>query len=283
MSAGRFFVAPEVLADPDRVALPAAVAFQARAVLRLRAGNILTLLDGSGAAYTLELSEVEREQVRGRVIARDQVATEPRYQITLYQGLLKAAKFEWIVQKGTEIGVGAFVPVRCTRSIAGAEEVSATKLARWRAIATEAAEQSDRGHVPAVREPVAFAAALAALPAAAVALLAAPPPVPIPIEDGEGEIRRGADRNVHRQCAMNRAHTVMSADGRSSIAAALAEARDGAIHLFVGPEGGFAPKEVARAQAQGVRLVTLGPRILRAETAALVAATLALAALGEME
>ncbi len=268
MSAGRFFVAPAVLAEPERVLLPPAIANQARNVLRLRAGDTLTLLDGTGMAYTLALTEVGRDQVQGRIAARTLVASEPRRQVSLYQGLLKAAKFEWIIQKGTEIGLSTIVPVHCARSIVGADEVSAAKRARWRTIATEAAEQSDRGRVPEVREPVKFADALAALPPDAVALLA-----------HAGEVAHAGDVATGASLGLCGKHI---APARNRNPFGLEVVHDATVHLFIGPEGGFAPEEVALAQEHGVRLVTLGPRILRAETAALVAATLALAALGEL-
>jgi 16S rRNA (uracil1498-N3)-methyltransferase len=257
MSAGRFFVAPTVLGDPARVVLPLGAANQVRAVLRLRAGDRVTLLDGTGMAYTLELAEVSRERVVGRVVAQAMVTTEPRVPVILYQGLLKAAKFEWIVQKGTEIGLSAIVPVQCRRSVVGADAVSAAKLARWRAIAAEAAEQSDRGRVPAVRDPV------------ALGWSAHPTPQPPLHRSGEEEISI---------LAYEAGDDML----RQTIRDALAGTTPTAIHLYIGPEGGFAPEEVAMALAHGVRIVTLGPRILRAETAALVAATLALDAVGEI-
>ena len=248
MSAGRFFVPPAVLTNPEQVILPPTIASQVRAVLRMEPGDTLTLLDGTGEAAHVELTAVGREAVTGRVTAWLPVTTEPRTRLVLCVGLLKATKFEWIVQKGTEIGVSAFVPMRCARSVA--EDVSAAKLARWRTIATEAAEQSDRGCVPDLPPPLAFADALANIAPHATALLA----------------------------YENLAHAPTAS---LSIAQALASSPK-TIHLFVGPEGGFTPDEVRQAQQGGVQLVTLGPRILRAETAAIVAATLTLAAMGEM-
>ena len=248
MSAGRFFVPPAVLANPAQVILPPAIASQVRSVLRMQPGATLTLLDGTGDAAMVELITVGREAVVGRVTARVPVTTEPRTRVILHVGLLKAAKFEWVVQKGTEIGISAFVPVRCTRSVV--EDVSAAKLARWRTIATEAAEQSDRGRVPELSSPLAFTDALTSIAPHATALLA--------YED-----------------------LAQAPTPSRSIAQALPTST-ATIHLFIGPEGGFTPDEVAHAQQHGVQLVTLGPRILRAETAAIVAATLALAAMGEM-
>ncbi len=248
MSAGRFFVAPEILADPARVELPVPVANQARSVLRLQAGDHVTLLDNTGMACDVELTHISSKQVIGRIIERVAISTEPRAQVILYQGLLKATKFEWIIQKATEIGLSAIVPVQCRRSIVGAGDVGAGKLVRWRAIATEAAEQSDRGRVPEVREPLVFAAALAGIPSDDVILLA-----------------YGGEAPITTRAAMALRPITTP------------------VHLFIGPEGGFAPEEVELARGQSARIVTLGPRILRAETAALVAATLVLDALGEMQ
>lgn len=274
MSAGRFFVAPAVLADHARVVLPPDVANQVRAVLRLRAGERVTLLDGMGMAYSVEVVEVSRDRVVGHVIAQAMVATEPHVQVSLYQGLLKAAKFEWIVQKGTEIGLSAIVPVQCQRSVVGADAVSAAKLARWRAIAAEAAEQSDRGRVPEVREPVRLE---------------------WPHPQGRDQSRPYTDvgRTFLSAQSVGASHgspdsiTLLAYEAgdeipRQTIRDALAGMHPATVHLYIGPEGGFDPEEVAQAQAHGVQIVTLGPRILRAETAALVAVTLALDALGEM-
>lgn len=252
MSAGRFFVPPAVVAQPERIILPPEIAAQVRSVLRLRPGDTVTLLDGTGSAYTVTLTELGRASVVGHMTARLPVETEPRTRITLYQGLLKAAKFEWVVQKGTEIGASAFVPLHSVRVVAGLEEVSPNKLTRWRAIATEAAEQADRGRVPDVHVPQGLAAALALLTPGDAALLA------------------WEEANAGDGPAL-------------TIARALhAVAPPASVHLFIGPEGGFTPEEAALARQYGAQVVTLGPRILRAETAALVALALALDALGEM-
>lgn len=253
MSAGRFFVPPAVVAQPELIILPPDIAAQVRSVLRLRPGDVITLLDGTGSAYTVTLTEIGRASVVGQVTAHKQVATEPHTRIILYQGLLKAAKFEWVVQKGTEIGASAFVPVQCARTVAGLEDVSQSKLARWRAIATEAAEQSERGRVPEVHVPQRLADAFALETSGAVRLLA-------------WEAAKTGDGH-----ATTIARALRTADPSAS------------VHLFIGPEGGFTPEEVAIARQHGVQIVTLGPRILRAETAALVALTLTLNALGEME
>lgn len=249
MSAGRFFVAPEVLATPEAVTIPPAIASQVRSVLRLRVDDTITLLDGTGNTYQVTITLIERDRMIGRVIGSEKVNTEPQTQLILYQALLKAAKFEWIVQKGTEIGIAEFIPVLSERSTSGLAEASATKLNRWRTIATEAAEQSDRGRVPYIHEPQSLHSALVAIPADEPALFA--------WEDAMGESTiRTALQHFNKQPQR--------------------------MHLFIGPEGGFSAQEADEARAAGARLVTLGPRILRAETAAIVATTLALDTLGEL-
>jgi 16S rRNA (uracil1498-N3)-methyltransferase len=249
MAAGRFILIDATLVDGAEIALPDDVAHQARDVLRLATGATLALLDGRGGQWPATLTTVSRAGVRARLGARESAAGEPRTRVVLYQGLLKAAKFEWVLQKGTELGVAAFVPLHTERAVTGAEDVGASKRARWLRILTEATEQCGRARVPDLAEPRTLADAARALPPGALAL--------IPWEREHATALRAA----------------LAATG----------AAPPAIHLFIGPEGGFAQSEVALARECGVRPVSLGPRILRAETAAIVAAALALAACGELD
>jgi 16S rRNA (uracil1498-N3)-methyltransferase len=159
--------------------------------------------------------------------------------------LLKAQKFEWVLQKGTELGIAGFVPVLSSRSIIGSvQDVRDAKLERWQRIIAEAAEQSGRAVLPSLAGPMAFKPACQAAAQQGLAL--------IPWEE----------ERVYR----------------------LRQALDASpkhISLLIGPEGGFAAEEVATAREAGVVPVTLGPRILRAETAGLAAATAILYALGD--
>jgi 16S rRNA (uracil1498-N3)-methyltransferase len=248
--AGRFVVPGELLAAGGEIALPGDVAHQARDVLRLAPGAALTLLDGVGGEWPATLLAVDRAGVTARLGARREGAGEARTRVVLYVGLLKGDKLEWALQKGTELGVAAFVPLRCERAVAGGDEPRAGKRGRWERIVAEATEQCGRAHVPEVAEPQTLARALGELPRGAVALVA------------------------------------WEEERATSLRAALVErwapGGDQSIALFIGPEGGFAAAEVALAVAHGAVPVTLGPRILRAETAALVAAALALEACGEL-
>ncbi len=153
MTLHRFFVDPGILAD-ERFALPPTIERQVRKVLRLIDGDRLVLLPGDGtqAVCRLDGSDCLIEE-------RGPVTSEPGHRLTIVQALLKGDALEEVVQHATEIGVAAFRLVVTERCVA--REISPRKLERLRAIAREAAEQSERGIVPAIKAPVSLAAALA--------------------------------------------------------------------------------------------------------------------------
>jgi 16S rRNA (uracil1498-N3)-methyltransferase len=243
----RFFVPPHSIKE-SRVALRGTIVHQIRDVLRMRPGDEIVLLDNSGFAHRVELVTIDRDAVRGRVIEKWKLETEPQARITLYQGLLKGQKFEWVLQKGTEIGVVAFVPMLTARCVVSTvNEVSDARVERWERIIVEAAEQAGRAVLPHLASAVLFAHSCEQAGRAGLALI-----------PWEGERSRG-----------------------------LREALQGVpkskeIGLFIGPEGGFTEEEIAMAQERGVMPVSLGPRILRAETAGLVAASAILYELGDL-
>ncbi|MEA2651342.1 MAG: rRNA (uracil1498-N3)-methyltransferase [Chloroflexota bacterium] len=150
----RFFVAPEAL-DGERFPLPASIERQVRSVLRLADGDRLVLLPGDGtqAVCRLDGNECVVEE-------RAEVASEPRHRLTIVQALLKGDALEEVVQHATEIGVAAFELVVTERCVA--RQISPRKLQRLRAIAREAAEQSERGIVPPVSGPAPLRDAFAA-------------------------------------------------------------------------------------------------------------------------
>jgi 16S rRNA (uracil1498-N3)-methyltransferase len=251
MPARRFFVEEMALREGAELVLPDAVAHQARDVLRLARGETLYLLDGVGGEYHAELITVERRQVTVRVGARMEGWTDPAVRVVLCQGMLKAAKFEWVLQKCTELGVAAFVPLHCERAVAAAEVATTAKWQRWGRIIAEAMEQCGGTRLPEIAKPRPLLQALADLPAGALALI-----------PWEGE------RTTTLRAAL--------------MAAWIANANLQEVRLFIGPEGGFASEEVLLAQRQGATPVTLGARILRAETAAVVAVALTLETLGTL-
>lgn len=205
-------------------------------VLRLRVGERIGVLDNLGWLYEVGLTAVHRRQVTGEIVGKTAVDTEPTTHITLYQSILKRDKFEWVLQKGSEIGISRFVPVITERSLA--QHVKDNKYDRWQRILTEAAEQAERGISPELAEACSFAQALAAAQTADLALIA---------WAREKEARL------------------------SALLAPLKQQPAPRIALFTGPEGGFSPAEIEQARQANVRPITLGRRILRTETAAMVA------------
>ena len=242
----RFFLPADWIAQ-STVIITGKLVHQMRNVLRLGAGDHITALDNSGWEYEVELRKVDSSKVEGRVISKSLAVAEPGTKITLYQALLKGSNFELVLQKCTEIGVSGFVPVICERCVAG--EPDSKRLSRWRSIIREAAEQSGRGKLPVLHDPLVFIEACKS--ASGMALL-----------PWEGERARGIG-DFLRSCHQARKIPEVS--------------------VFVGPEGGFSPHEVEFAQSCGIVPVSLGRRILRAETAGLVAAAITLYEFGEMD
>lgn len=215
---------------------------QLQRVLRLGAGDHVVALDGSGQEYVVRL-EPAGKAVRGLIESSRENQAEPRTPVTLYQGLIKGPKLEMILQKGTELGLVGFVPVVTARAVA--QEPGAAKQRRFEAIVREAAEQSERGRIPPLAAPEPYAAA----------------------------VRQASDKGMVVLCwedeTARHLRDVSPVPGRP-------------VALFTGPEGGFTPDEVALAVEAGAVIVTLGARILRAETAAIAASALLLARLGEV-
>ena len=245
----RFFVPPDRL-KKGVVEFTADQAHQLDAVLRARPGDHVTVLDNAGWVYNVELSVVSRD-ARGVVQSRRLAPGEPRMKVTLYPALLKSDKLEYVLQKCTEVGVTAFVPVLADRCTVGSS-ASENRRQRWERIIAEAAEQSERGRLPQL--------------------------FPVTLLGQAFEQARGLS------------FIAWERGERPSLRSVLAEKleevrgpRPFAVNLFVGPEGGFAEAEVEQARAYGLVPVSLGPRILRAETAAVVGATLILASSGDLE
>jgi 16S rRNA (uracil1498-N3)-methyltransferase len=255
MSAGRFVVASLPLAAKSELELPAEIAHQARDVLRLALGDSIRLLDGRGGEYPAEIVEVGRKRVVVRLGAREDIPPEPGPRVVLCQGMLKAAKFELVLQKCTELGVSEFVPLLSERAVAAADDLSEAKRRRWERILAEAVEQSGGSRLPVLAEPRPLMHALASLPPSGIALF--------PWEEAHDlSLRQALQAAIAERCGVLNMPEV---------------------RIFIGPEGGFSAGEARLAERTDARLVTLGPRILRAETAAIVASALALDALGEAE
>lgn len=246
----RFFVSPEVLAAGE-VLLAGTLARRIGRVLRLKPGDSVLLFDGSGLEYEVGLQDVGPREVWGRIVGKRPGRPEPRLRLILYQSLIKGERFDWVLEKGTELGVGTFVPLLCHRNVVRPPGERAGRIDRWRRVVVEAAEQCGRGVVPEVA-PV--AALEAALPAAAGLRL-------LPWE---------GERSLGLRGLLRQEFTETEGADRPSVS------------IFVGPEGGFTEQEVALARQAGVCTVSLGSRTLRSETAGIAAAAAILYELGEL-
>jgi 16S rRNA (uracil1498-N3)-methyltransferase len=263
----RFFIPRELLAPtadlsaptiaPLYIALPDKLAHQVRDVLHLGVGEQLLLLDNSGDEFLAAIAKSARTGVAAQVLERRRGQSESPVRVVLCQGLLKSARFEWILEKGTELGVSVFVPIHCRRSMAGLEEAGAARIQRWQRIIQEAAEQCGRALLPELLSIRPLKQALEAIPRGALAFM--------PWEEEHGNsLREGLEIWVSELKAQTH---VLKPEPIT-------------VMLFIGPEGGLMAEEVALAQRHGVQPVTLGPRILRAETAALAAVANVMYALG---
>lgn len=246
----RFFI-PLETPTADRLAITdPPLIHRMRDVLRLRPGDKVIVFDNSGWEYEVFLEQVEADRVLGQIQQRRLCRNEPRTQVTLYQAVLKGERFEWALQKGTEVGVSAFVPLLSERCIVqDAHQLSRRKLQRWEKIIQAAAEQSQRGRVPALQPLVLFAAACEQVHRNSGLAL-------IPWEEASTPLR-----------------TVLEETGPEN---------PFNVSIFIGPEGGFSEAEVQLARNYGLRPVRLGPRILRAETAGVVATALVLYHYGDL-
>jgi len=247
----RFFVSPDLLKETGAVvSLPKELAHQVRDVLRLAAGERLVLLDNSGDEVLASLDKSSQAGVTVQLVERQVGKSESPVRIILCQGLLKSARFEWILEKGTESGVAVFAPTLCRRSMAGLEDTGRARIQRWQRIIREGAEQSGRSRLPELLPVRPLLHALNDLPQNALTIM--------PWEE---------ERNLHLRHVLN---TVIDRrDAAPSTTAAGSASPPVTVVLFIGPEGGFMAEEVRLAQRYGVQVVTLGSRILRAETAAL--------------
>ena len=243
----RFFLSPEACGPEGPARLTGSDARHIGRSLRMRAGDNVTVCDGQGTDYFCEITAIGEETVDLKVLYHTPTACEPTVRLTLYQGLPKGDKLEWIIQKAVELGAARIVPVQTARSVSRVSDRDAKKQARWQKIADEAAGQCGRGILPAVEAPLSFRTLLERLDReeADTRLL---------LYEGGGEpLSRLVDRNT------------LSAS------------------LFIGPEGGFDPEEVAALSTRGARAATLGKRIRRCETAPLAALSVVLALTGNME
>ncbi len=229
----RFFVEAALRADAT-LTLPAEVARHAQ-VLRLQPGDTLALFDGSGGQYRARLVEIDKRNALAQIEAFDPAEAEPPYRVTLAQGIAGGDKMDWVIEKAVELGVAAVVPLSTARGVVKLSGERADKrVAHWRGVVRASCEQCGRNRVPNVAPVRGFGAWLDTLAAA----------------PADGELR-------------------LLLSPRASIPfASLPDAPPAAaVTLLIGPEGGLSPDEEHAARAHGFTALSLGPRVLRTETA----------------
>jgi 16S rRNA (uracil1498-N3)-methyltransferase len=255
MPAGRFYIAGLDLAPGTELVLPVEIAHQAKDVLRLVVGDELSLLNGAGGVCDAQLIATAGNRVLVRLGERRTVpGIEPPVRLVLCQSLLKSAKYEIVLQKCTELGVAGFIPLVSERAVTAISGTRESKQRRWAKIVAEAMEQCGGTYLPELVEPQTLKEALEGTLPGGIAL--------VPFEGERRATLRGALQT--------------GLAGRS-----LSDVPE--IRIFIGPEGGFSAAEIALLGRYPATPVTLGRRILRAETAGIVAVTLALDSLGWFE
>ena len=239
----RFFVTPEELLE-DNLALTGENAQHAR-VLRLKTGEEVMVCDGEGRECLCRIENCGSEYTL-EVLSRQESASEAAIQVSVYMAFPKADKLEHVIQKATELGAYEIVAFPSGRCVSKPDEKSLKKkMDRWQKIATSAAEQSGRGVSPQVLVLSSYGEALK--------------------RAGEAELSILFYEN----------------ERATTLRMALEENTVRTVSLLTGPEGGLEPKEVEMAKDAGLRICTLGSRILRCETAPLCALSAVMYATGE--
>lgn len=234
-----FFVTPQQISG-DKIRLEGGDVNHMKNVLRMKLHEKAEISDGESRTYLCEVEAYEEDVAVLHILEEMEADTEPASKLYLFQGLPKSDKMELIVQKAVELGVYQVIPVAMKRSVVRLDDKKAAKKAdRWNSIAESAAKQAGRSRIPEVTMPLSYNEALKMAEELDVTLL--------PYELAGGmEVTREVIRQIK--------------SGQS-------------VGIFIGPEGGFEPEEVDAAVSMGAKVITLGRRILRTETAGL--ATLA--------
>ncbi|MBU0687408.1 MAG: 16S rRNA (uracil(1498)-N(3))-methyltransferase [Candidatus Margulisbacteria bacterium] len=227
----RFFIAKENM-DPAKAIVTGKDAHHLIHVLRKKIGDKLEIIDSQANCYQAEITKIEDEKVTCKLIEKKKSKNELPVKVTLFQCLPKHKKMDFIIEKCTELGATQIIPVVSERSIPKLDaDKAAKKVTRWNEIARSAAEQSGRATLPTVASPISFAEA---------------------IKQGSFDLKV----------------IPWETEGRNSLKKILKEyPQIKNIAVYIGPEGGFSHAEIELAKNQNIFPVTLGPRILRTETA----------------
>ncbi|NLV16204.1 MAG: 16S rRNA (uracil(1498)-N(3))-methyltransferase [Syntrophomonadaceae bacterium] len=245
----RFYVAQQNITDTI-VSITGEEAHHIANVLRMHPDESIIIFDGSGWDYEIRLQSISSRLVTGHIISRTLNSAEPPLSITLVQGLAKGEKMDFIIQKAVEVGVNRIIPIHCDYSVVRLEGKKPTaRVERWNRMAIEACKQCGRSQ---------------------------PPPVEM-VSGLEDVLKKTADRPriiFYEQSKERGLNDIINQHRRLFL--------EQGLTVFVGPEGGFSPAEVHKVQEAGGWIAGLGPRILRTETAGLVALSILMWELGDL-
>ncbi len=242
-----FFLPPQCI-TPQTVSVTGDLLTHIRDSLRIEVGETILVADGEDRRFRAEITASTKQSMTGRVIDVIPRPSQRAPSLILGQALVKREKMDWVIQKTTELGVQAIIPIQSQQSIVQlkADRIEA-QTARWQRIALAAAQQSEQWQVPAIARPLSLSSCTTQLPAQSLTLI----------------LTERRDR----------------ISTLSSIA--LTTSPEASILVLVGPEGGWTEEEVTTAAWAGCIPITLGPKILRAETAAMLAIGILQYRLGE--
>ncbi len=223
-------------------------------VLRSNVGDSLILCDGKSTDYNCIIEKIDTDVIEAKILNSYNSESEPVIDVTLFQGIPKSDKMDLIIQKSVELGVKSIVPVITERTVVKIENQKDAdkKVTRWQKIAYEAAKQSNRGTVPKIEQPISFKEALEVMKDFQLKI--------IPYEKEE---------RISLKSIINDNIIDITSNNINKIS------------VIIGPEGGFTEEEIDAATANGVFRVTLGPRILRTETAGINVLSILMYELGD--
>lgn len=242
-----FFV-PSQCIIPPTISITGDLLTHLRDSLRITTGETLWFGNSQGTRYRVEIIDVSKQAVSGRILETIQEPPRRAPRLILGHSLLKGEKMDWVIQKATELGVSEIVPMESRQSVVHlkADRVD-HQLARWQRIALEAAQQSEQWHVPTIASPQSLAALLTSRATGTITFMLT-------------ERREGKSLQTVK----------LQQDVTSSVL------------VLVGPEGGWSKEEVQIAEQAKVVPITLGQQILRAETAAIAAISILQSRLGKL-
>ncbi len=223
-------------------------------VLRLKPEDIVEICDGIGGEYICEIESINKNDVLLSILEEKRSTQEAPIEVILYQGIPKGAKMDLIIQKTTELGITDIIPVEMERTIVqfDNDKDKSKKVERWQKIALEAAKQSKRGIVPTIHMPITFKAA---------------------VEHSKGNQLNIMPYENEEDVGFKGIIESLTYDEKSSIKN---------VGIWIGPEGGFDETEVLKAVESKIHPITLGPRILRTETAGFTILSLVMYELGDL-